>query len=225
MTEPQEKGKKTIGHFFAFDGIDGCGKTTQARRLATALSEQGYDVLLVQDPGTTEFGRRIREMLLDSRFPLQPETQAMLFAAVRRETSEKILQHVMAGGIAITDRWALSTIVYQGVVQGVALGFVHELTCSHSACPIRPDCYFLLDVPAEIAVQRRDLGDDRFESAGLAAAQQRREAFRDKAEDIIWTVSARPVQIIDGDQAEELVTAAIWKHLPEELQTALAAAT
>lgn len=223
MNDSQRSHKR--GHFVAFDGIDGCGKSTQVAKLAADLTEAGIDVMIVRDPGTTEFGKTIRELLLSQKTPLQPDTQAMLFAAVRRETCEVAAEHIRHGGTVIADRWTMSTVVYQGLVLNAAMPLVRELVGT-DGCPLRPNKYFLLDVPAEAALMRRPATDDRYESSGIVAARMRRAGFMKLTRQSgSWKFAVTPVVVLNGNRDKDEVAQDIRKHLPLDLQTALAAHT
>lgn len=181
--------------FIAFDGADGCGKTTQAKLLAAKLSDNGFDVFLVQDPGTTEQGKRIREILLDKSLPISPWAQALLFTAARAETAAKILEHCRRGGVAVADRWIGSTYVYQGLTLGVDLRLIDQLVSPAFLCGLTPHVTIVLDVEVRTAAMRRakrcDIGGcnspqaaaaakavmDRFEAEGEEFRRKLREGY------------------------------------------------
>ena len=103
------------GSFVAFEGVDGAGKSTQIQRLATVLESQGLEVLVVREPGGTEVGEEVRQILLESETPLRAETQLMLFLASRVQLfEERIAPALERGAVVLSDRYHLSSMVYQG---------------------------------------------------------------------------------------------------------------
>ena len=179
--------------FFVLEGVDGCGKSTQAKLLAARLQENGYDVLQVADPGTTSAGKRIREIVLDKSLELSPTAQALLFAAARVTTAERIKSHLAAGGVVVADRWIQSTVAYQGYAQRVDLNLVAMLT-STSLLGVSPDLTLVLDIERETALARREgrhtLGacgapalraKDRFEAEGVEFYRRLHDVYAELA--------------------------------------------
>ena len=169
--------------FIVIEGCDGTGKTTQTEMLRDWFVEQKRACLLIQEPGTTQLGRELRKLLKDASMPMQPLTQTLLFAAARAETSKLIAEHLSLGGVVIADRWHLSTLVYQGEVQGVPLSTVMAIL-SMADLNLRPDLTVLLDIDPAIAAKRRaaegtDVTKDRFEAEGLVFQQRLRKAYLD----------------------------------------------
>jgi dTMP kinase len=150
-----------------FEGIDGCGKSTQAQLLKERLEVEGVDTLLLREPGGTQLSEHIRGLLLEHQFvhPLTAEAELMLFAASRAQlVREVILPALAAEKVVILDRFTDSTIAYQGFGRGLPLTHVEHI-CQLSAGELEPDMTFLLDVPMDVAVSRRkSKGDDRIES-------------------------------------------------------------
>lgn len=167
--------------FIVIDGCDGTGKTTQTKLLGEWFTERGRNVLLIQEPGTTAVGMQIRKLLKDATLPMSPLGQTLLFAAARAETSKLIREHLAAGGVVIADRWHLSTIVYQGEVQGVPLKTVQQ-ALQVAVGDLAPDLTIVLDIDPEIAMRRRaaeggDVSKDRFESQGREFQERLRRAY------------------------------------------------
>ena len=102
--------------FFVFDGVDGSGKTTQLNRLADWLRSQDREVVVCKDPGTTELGERLREILLSkSETPIHMRSEMMMFTTARTQLVEQIVRPALAAGkTVVLDRYVLSTVVYQG---------------------------------------------------------------------------------------------------------------
>ncbi len=160
--------------FITFEGIDGCGKSTQITIFEAMLKERGISPVLTQEPGGTKIGEAIRKILLDAdNTQLTPLTELFLYEADRAQhVSEVIKPALEAGRWVICDRYFDATTVYQGVVLQEHEGLIEQLNLE--ACSrITPDVTFLLDCPAEVGLRRiegrrRDeSGKDRFERKTL----------------------------------------------------------
>ena len=153
-----------------FEGIDGSGKSTQARRLDNRLQEEGYDTLRVREPGGTELSERVRSILLDPSLNVQPFAELLLFSAARAQlVAERIRPALAEGRIVICDRFYDSTTAYQGAGREVAdpdwLQDFHRRVTDG----LVPDRTYLVELDPETARARRedDSGDDdRMEAAG-----------------------------------------------------------
>ncbi|MCC9645303.1 dTMP kinase [Rhodopirellula sp. JC740] len=165
------------GKLITLDGIDGVGKTSQIEILAERLRSEGHEVMCVRDPGSTELGTRLRAMLLDSDLEMHRRTEAMLFMASRCEMIESTLRPALADGvIVISDRFLLANVVYQSVggdVNSELLWQMGRLACGG----VQPDTTLLLDLPAEISMQRVGGEKDRMESRGMDYMAKVRQAF------------------------------------------------
>jgi dTMP kinase len=150
------------GLFVTFEGIDRSGKTTQAGLLCDALGEEA---LGVREPGGTEAGERVREILKDQSISLSPEAEALLFAAARSElVAEVILPALDQGKVVVSDRYLDSSLAYQGGARGLGIEDVERV--NHFATRgLKPDLTFLLDLPPEDAAARAG-ESDRFEEEG-----------------------------------------------------------
>ncbi|MDD9718377.1 dTMP kinase [Dinoroseobacter sp. PD6] len=203
MTQP--------GRLISFEGIDGSGKSTQARRLAEHLRDTGRDPILTREPGGSPDAEDIRRLLVEGdpdRW--SPETELLLFTAARRDHLERLIQPALAEGRdVITDRFADSTRVYQGATRGDLRALVDQL---HSLMIGRePDLTFVIDMPPELALTRglaRASGEDRFEEFGLPFQTALRAGFLDLAR-------ANPDRcvVIDGNRPEAEVAADVIAHL------------
>ncbi len=144
-----------------FEGIDGSGKSTQAKRLYEYLKAKGYKVSLYRDPGSTPLAEKIRELLLS--FEMDPTTELLLFESARSSLVwERIFPDLKEGKIVILDRFIDSTTAYQGYGREINLGTVSIL--NHIAIRGRkPDITFLLNVPLEVALKRIEGKKTRFE--------------------------------------------------------------
>lgn len=150
------------GLFVTFEGIDRSGKTTQAGMLVDAL---GDEALGVREPGGTDAGERVREILKDQSVPLSPEAEALLFAAARSElVADVILPALDSGKVVVSDRFLDSSLAYQGGARGLGIADVEHV--NHFATRgLKPDLTFLLELSPEEAAART--GDtDRFEEEG-----------------------------------------------------------
>jgi dTMP kinase len=152
------------GLFVTFEGIDRSGKTTQAGLLVDAL---GDEALGVREPGGTEAGERVREILKDQSVSLSPEAEALLFAAARSElVADVILPALEEGKVVVSDRYLDSSLAYQGGARGLGIADVEQV--NHFATRgLKPDLTFLLDLPPEDAAARSG-ESDRFEEEGTS---------------------------------------------------------
>lgn len=171
-----------MSFFVALDGPDGCGKSTQARRLVEALRADGRTVLHLREPGSTPFGERLRAALLDPAVgELAPLTEALAFFAARRAMLDEEVGPALARGeIVVAERSFLSTIVYQGSAceeRGVEDGLMRGVTeAVHAGC--RHDLLVVLDVDPEVAARRAaDRDPDRIEARGLEFQKRVRQGF------------------------------------------------
>ncbi|WP_045389917.1 dTMP kinase [Falsirhodobacter sp. alg1] len=190
--------------FFSFEGVDGSGKSTQARLLAQSLREAGLPVTLTREPGGSTGAEEIRSLVLEGdpdRW--SAETELLLFTAARRDHVEKtILPALEAGHIVITDRFADSTRLYQGL-RGELTDTVDIL--HRTMIGIDPDLTFLIDIPAEIGLARAQARADteqRFEDMGLDLQRRMRDGFLELAK-------APRFRIIDGARDQGTIAADI----------------
>jgi dTMP kinase len=165
--------------FLSLDGGDGCGKSTQAALLAEALRERGKDVVTCRDPGSTELGEAVRNLLLHrAEFNITRECEMLLFMAARTQmVCEQILPAIASGKTVITDRFLLSTIVYQGYAGGVPVEMIEQVG-KIATGGVLPDLTFVLDVSREVAEKRIGTrSKDRMEQMGAAYHEQVRQGF------------------------------------------------
>ena len=161
--------------FICFEGIDGAGKSTQARMLQQALSQKGYKVEQVADPGTTKIGTAIRQILLDNDGPITPIAQMLLFSAARAELSAYVRKQMRHKTIIICDRWFLSTLVYQGVMNRIPEKHLSDVFAM-SDC-VSPNLCFMLDLPPKAAKKRIGKPRDRYERKSTASREVMRQAY------------------------------------------------
>jgi len=195
------------GYFISFEGIDGSGKSTQARLLADHLRGTGRDVVLTREPGGSPGAEEIRALVLEGDGDRwSPETELLLFTAARRDHLERTIAPALeAGQIVICDRFADSTRLYQGLARADLRGLVDQL---HSLMIGRePDLTILIDMDPATGLGRalaRGTGEERFESFGDAMQQKIRQGFLDLAQEF----SARFVTV-DGNRQLDAVAADI----------------
>lgn len=197
----------TQGRFITFEGIDGSGKSTQARTLAASLQANGVDVVMTREPGGSPGAEEIRQLVLTGdpdRW--SAETEILLFTAARRDHFEKTITPALtAGKTIISDRFADSTRVYQGATRGDLRNTVDQL---HSLMIGRePDLTFIIDMDPAIALKRglaRNSGEDRFEDFGLPFQETLRAGFLEIAQE-----NPARCLLIDGNRAPEAVAADI----------------
>ena len=192
-----------------FEGIDGSGKSTQARRLRDRLRTAGYETLLVREPGGTDFSERVRSLLLDSSLNVQPFAELLLFSAARAQlVAERIRPALEDGCIVICDRFYDSTTAYQGAGRGVAEPEWLQPFHRRVTDDLVPDRTYLVEVDVETARRRRDDDGgeaDRMEAAGSAFYERVSAAYAELAE-------AHPDRIVrlDGHRSIDDLEAEIW---------------
>jgi thymidylate kinase len=182
--------------FISFEGIDGSGKSTQARLLAEAL---GSETLLIREPGGTDAAERIRELLADPAFDLDPFAELLLFSAARADLVSRVIRPaVEAGRNIVADRFADSSVAYQGGAR--ELGTSHVLSLTDTVIDgLWPDLTILLRVDPEVGLGRAD-GEDRFESEGVELQRAVAGAY----EEIAQVASDRVVAIDGSGSVEEV---------------------
>jgi dTMP kinase len=198
--------------FISFEGIDGSGKSTQARRLAAALSADGTETLLTREPGGSEGAEQIRRLLVEGGGERwSPETELLLFTAARRDHVERLIRPALARGAhVVTDRFADSSRVYQGLVRAELRELVEDL--HRLTIGIEPDLTLLIDTDPDTALARgraRGGVEDRFETLGLEFQRRLRDGFRALA-----TEHPDRFRVIDGSGSPDEVAARVRATLP-----------
>ncbi len=200
----------TGGAFVTFEGIDGSGKSTQARRLAGLVRAQGREVVQTREPGGSPGAEEIRRLLVEGATDRwSAETEILLFTAARRDHLEKVIRPgVAAGKVVISDRFADSTRVYQGAARGELRQVVDNLHALMIGT--EPDLTFVIDMDPEAALARglaRNSGEDRFEEFGAGFQTRLRQGFLDLAAE-----QPARFRVIDGARSEDAVAAEIAEH-------------
>ncbi len=201
--------------FITFEGIDGSGKSTQARLLAGKLEQEGRRVVLTREPGGSPGAEEIRRLLVEGdpdRW--SAETEILLFTAARRDHLERrILPALEAGSVVISDRFADSTRVYQGATRGDLRAMVDAL---HTQMIARePDLTLIIDMDPDAALERglaRGSGEDRFEEFGAAFQHKLRAGFLALAEEY-----GERCVVIDGARGADEVGAEVAKAVLDRL--------
>jgi dTMP kinase len=182
--------------FVSLEGIDGSGKSTQATLLAKAL---GPETLLIREPGGTGAAERIRELLADPSLEIDSFAELLLFSAARADLVSRVIRPALeAGTHVVADRFADSSVAYQGGARG--LGTSHVLSLTDTVIDgLWPDVTVLLRVDPEVGLGRAD-GEDRFESEGVELQRAVAEAYEEIAQ-----IASDRVVVVDGDGSVEEV--------------------
>jgi dTMP kinase len=187
--------------FLSFDGIDGCGKSTQMALFVEWLRERGFDVVTCRDPGGTGLGERIRELLLgDHSFPIGSCAEALLYMASRAQLVEEvILPNVESGRVVVSDRFLLANLAYQGYGGGLDLESLGQMG-QFVTQGLLPRKVFLLDVPVEIAMARIGHALDRMERRDIDYRRRVRDGFLAQAR-----LHPAQIAVIDTTRSIEVV--------------------
>ena len=170
--------------FITFEGIDGCGKSTQARMLSDELNNSySIDTILVREPGGTSISESIRDILLDSnRGDLGDRSESLLMTASRAQlTQDVIIPNLELGKFVIADRYSDSTLAYQGGGRGIDIDWLIDLN-NYATFALVPDITFLIDIRPEEALRRMDNNSDRIEGEGIEFQSRVRRTYHELAE-------------------------------------------
>jgi dTMP kinase len=204
------------GLLVTFEGGEACGKSTQVRRLVRQLEKRGRTVLAVQEPGFTETGSAIRQLLLHAKAgdSMRSETELLLFAASRAQlVRETIWPALQNGSVIVSDRFYDSTTVYQGIGRGLDLSFIKALN-EFVVGECKPDRTFLLDLDVTVSRARqlrrvRPVGQqDRMERLSDEFFEKVRRGYLE-----IARAEPERVKIIDASRTEDQVEEAIWHEI------------
>lgn len=165
------------GLFITFEGIDGCGKTTQLNLLSEYFKNKGKEILITREPGAVGLGEKLREILLNYDGEVSSNCEAFLFLADRAQHIDTIVKPAIeAGKIVLCDRHTDSTIAYQGYGRGVDLNQIKMLN-DIATSGLKPDLTFIFDIDVETSQSRVGKNKDRMESAGLEFHNKVREGY------------------------------------------------
>ena len=197
-------------YFISFEGIDGSGKSTQAKLLIERLNSKSIETCFVREPGGTKISEEIRKILLDDRAEeMSSRTEAMLMCASRAQLTKNIIMpELKSGKWVIADRYSDSTLAYQGGGRGIDLDWLVKLN-EFATFGTQPDVTFYIDVDSNIGLQRRNnISGDRIENAGLEFQSE----IRNKYLEIINNFSNRCV-LVDGKLSIKEISDLIWKEI------------
>ena len=203
------------GLFISLEGGDASGKSTHARGLRRRLTALGHPVLLVAEPGSTPLGRRLRRLLKSSQVAMSPETEALLFLAARAQLVKELLQPALAQGkVVVSDRYADSTLAYQGYGRGLDVDILRGLN-RFATGGLGPLLTVLLDLPVEEAGRRRGPQlQDRFEAAGADGGGG--AAFHGRVRrGFLALAQEEPARwlVVDASRPRREVAQAVWERV------------
>jgi dTMP kinase len=197
--------------FVVLEGGEGSGKSTQATRLASWMTDQGHEVVSTFEPGDTKLGAQVRDLLLHGEGSLDARSELLLMLADRAQHVTEIIRPALArGAVVVSDRFSPSTLAYQGVGRGLGVAAVEQMD-DVATGGLVPDVVVVLDVPDDLAEARVATVRDRLERAGGDFHARVRAAYRELAGERGWYV-------VDGsgepDDVELLVREAVTRVLP-----------
>ena len=207
MTESISSGK-----FITVEGIDGCGKTTQAEYIIDGLVEAGLSAKLVREPGGDPISESIRKLLLHAEESMSDRAEALLMIASRAQLTDKvILPQIIDGKWVVADRYADSTVAYQGGGRGLSVKSLSDIN-HFGTYTLKPDLTFFIDIPVEVANMRMSVARDRIESEGDDFQQRVRDQY-------LMLSRSEPdrVIVINGEQTIEEIKIEIWNHINSKL--------
>ncbi|MBX3237361.1 MAG: dTMP kinase [Nitrospiraceae bacterium] len=191
------------GIFITLEGIEGSGKSTQAKRLGAHLRALGYRIVETREPGGTPLAEKIRAVLLDrTAEPFAPETEAFLVFAARRQHVTQVIEPALSrGAIVLCDRFNDSTLAYQGSARGLDLASLERMN-GLATDELEPDLTLLFDLPAKtgLARRRRAAETNRLDRETLRFHEKVRAGFRSLARR-----EPRRISLIDADRPEEAI--------------------
>ena len=204
------------GKFITFEGGEGCGKSTHIRRAVSRLREDGHGVVEIREPGGTDVGEQIRNVLQYSKksAAMVPETELLLFCASRAQLVREIVQPALAEGkIVIADRFFDSTTVYQGIARKIPTDTVAVIN-RFAVDDCLPELTLVIDLDPHIGLERargRELFD-RMESQSLEFYERVRQGYLDLAQR-----EPQRVKVVDGSEPITAVWKLVWEHITHVL--------
>lgn len=199
--------------FITFEGTEGCGKSTQVRRLAARLEKLHIPFLLTREPGGTTIGETIKELLqfTPQAAAMKPETELLLFAASRSQLVREVIKPALERGeCVISDRFFDSTTVYQGAARKLDVDFVQQLN-AFAVNDCQPDITFVFDVDlatAQTRMQQTARRPDRMEQEPAEFYERVRQGYRDLA-----ARESKRIVMIDGAQTPDNIENEVWETL------------
>jgi dTMP kinase len=210
---------KPAGKLISFEGSEGSGKSTQIARLAARLQKLGRDVVSVREPGGTEIGEQIRNIIVHNSKgdEMCAETELLLFTAARAQLVREVIAPALKrGAIVLSDRFLDSSTVYQGIGRNLALDPVHQIN-RFAVGSVMPDLTLVIDVPTEVSLarirQRATDVPDRMERENIDFYHKVREGYL-----VLAKGMPERVAVIDGSTSEEATEKKIWVELQKLLK-------
>ena len=207
MTESISSGK-----FITVEGIDGCGKTTQAEFIVDGLVDAGLSAKLVREPGGDPISESIRKLLLHAEESMSDRAEALLMIASRAQLTDKIiLPQIINGSWVVADRYADSTLAYQGGGRGLSVQSLDSIN-QFGTYTLKPDLTFFIDISIDVANSRMRVERDRIEKEGNEFQQRVREQYLKLHES-----DPNRFILINGEQSVDNVRKEIWTHIKKIL--------
>lgn len=203
---PSPAPSAALGRFIVLDGVDGAGKSTQARRIVARLGALGRSVLHTREPGGTHAGERIRALLLDPALgEIDALTEVLLYQAARRQLVAEVIRPALArGDVVVCERWHYATQAYQGAAGGAGAEEV-RLSSRLATGGLEPDRAVLLDVADDSAQRRMDRPRDRIESRGAEYRARVAEGFRR-----IFAADPPRMRVVAAEGTPDEVEVRVW---------------
>jgi dTMP kinase len=199
------------GKFITLEGVDGCGKSTQADKLVEKLFETEISALTVREPGGDPISESIRKLLLHAEESMSDRAEALLMIASRAQLTDKvILPHIINGKWVVADRYADSTLAYQGGGRGLSVNALEAIN-NFGTYTLKPDITFFIDIPVEKANERMSVSRDRIEREGANFQQRVRAQYL-----AMNTKEPERVILINGEQSIDKVFEDIWSVMKEK---------
>jgi len=209
---------RPAGRLVSFEGSEGSGKSTQIARLASRLQQSGREVVATREPGGTEIGEQIRNIIVhNSRGDeMTPEAELLLFAAARAQVvREVIAPALLRGAVVLSDRFLDSTTVYQGIARNLAPGPVNEIN-RFAVGDVMPHLTLVIDVPTEVSLarlkQRASDLPDRMERENVSFYEKVRAGYLLLAKE--WP---ERVVVVDGTKTPDAIEKKIWAEVEKRL--------
>ena len=199
----------TLGRFITFEGVDGAGKSTQLEYAVKYLEDRGVDVVKTREPGGTEIGETIRELILQASSPLDASTELLMIFAARNEHIERVIKPAIArGSTVVCDRFTDATFAYQGGGSQMESARIETIEAWVQGT-LQPNVTFFFDLPIRDAQRRMgDRSRDRFESEEIAFHERVRRSYLERAEQF-----PDRIQVIDSTRSKGQVRAAVEQRL------------
>lgn len=205
--------KNNKGLFITFEGIDRCGKSTQAQLLASRLQSMNADVSIFREPGSTVISEQIRRILLSiENGEIDPRSELMLYSAARAQlVSEELIPALEKGQIVILDRFIHSTTAYQGYGRGLSIDMIESVN-GFVAQNIVPDITFIIDISPELASLRYDeAGRDRLERSSMDFFKRVHDGYLKMAKE------DEKLHTVDGSKTINEISEIIWEKVSKIL--------